>query len=343
MKNIVFILNVPAFYKINLLRELTDSYNITAIILGRTNQVVSEKELSQLGFKTIVLSQDDMDVKWKGVFRARKLWKTLCKLNPDKIIFTGWDNIDLVINAFLSKKRRNCVISESSIFESDTHGLKARLKKIILKRFATALPSGKPHEELLLKLGFQGKMIITGSVGINNPIDHIDRQKNHPPKYLYIGRLIDIKNVRMMVEVFNFINRPLTIVGDGPLREELEKSSHPNVKFYGFASRDEVKRLLGEHDCLVLPSKREPWGLVVEEALMSGMPVLASNKVGSSVDLIKEYDSGVLFDPYDKEDFIKGVEQIENNYSQLKSNALNIDFAEREQNYINAFKQAFES
>lgn len=342
MKKIVFIFNVPAFYKINLLKKLADSYDISAIILGRTNQVVSEKEFADLGFRTIFLSDDDMDVKWKGILRAVKLFRTLRSLKPDKIVYTGWDNIDLVVNSFLSKKDKNCVISESSIFESNTKGWKANFKRIILKRFSVALPSGKPHEELLKTLGFKGKMIVTGSVGVNNPIPRFERVKNSPLKYLYIGRLIEIKNVKVMVDLFNSLGRPLTIVGDGPLKDKLKEMAKSNINFVGFASREEIKQLLKEHDCLVLPSLREPWGLVVEEALRSGIPVLASDKVGSSVDLIKENQSGVLFNPSDKEDFGNAVKQLEQRYDTLKENASHIDFNERDMEYTKAFKKAFD-
>ena len=343
MKRIVFILNVPAFYKINLLKRLSEYYDITAIILGATQQVVSSDAFSDCGFKTIILSRDDMDVKWKGMIRTFKLSNLLRKLRYDYLVYSGWDNIDLVANCFLSKRAKNCVISESSIFESETTGLKAFIKKVILRRFHAVLASGRPHEDLLKSLGYNGRIYITGSVGINTPLPCPQREKaGDIIKYIYIGRLIELKNIRFLIEVFNELGKPLTIVGDGPLKAELQEIAGPNIDFAGFASRKAIGQLLSQHECLVLPSLKETWGLVVEEALQCGIPVIASDRVGSSVDMICAYDSGLVFNPDSKPALIEAVGMMEEKYDYYRNNAMNIDFPQREKNYIEAFKSVFD-
>jgi glycosyltransferase involved in cell wall biosynthesis len=95
-------------------------------------------------------------------------------------------------------------------------------------------------------------------------------------------------------------------VGDGPQREELVKTARrldlENVVWPGFRQVDELPVYYALSSAFVLPSTSEPWGLVVNEAMASGLPVLVSNRCGSAPDLVAEGENGYTFDPYDIEE-----------------------------------------
>jgi glycosyltransferase involved in cell wall biosynthesis len=104
------------------------------------------------------------------------------------------------------------------------------------------------------------------------------------------------------------------IVGDGPERITLERyvSSYkvPAVRFLGAVSWREVPKLFACADVLVIPSTSEPWGLVINEAMACGMPVIASANCGACDDLVRNGVNGIVFNPYSKEDLCSALQMF---------------------------------
>ena len=92
-------------------------------------------------------------------------------------------------------------------------------------------------------------------------------------------------------------------MGSGPeemsLRQQVAQSSIKGVWFEGIRQIDELPLYYARAKCFVLPSKSEPWGLVVNEAMASGLPVLVSNRCGCVADLVRDGTNGFVFDPFD--------------------------------------------
>ena len=89
----------------------------------------------------------------------------------------------------------------------------------------------------------------------------------------------------------------LLLVGDGPLRAELERAADgiETIRFAGFRNQTELPAFYAMTDLFVLPSRREPWGLVVNEAMNAGCAILASDRVGAALDLVREGVNGAIF------------------------------------------------
>ena len=85
---------------------------------------------------------------------------------------------------------------------------------------------------------------------------------------------------------------------------------HERVIFHGFMQLDEVAALAGSCDAFVCPSHRELWGLVVNEALACGLPVLASRYAGATTDLIVDGVNGYVVDPDDLTDMAAKMETV---------------------------------
>ena len=88
----------------------------------------------------------------------------------------------------------------------------------------------------------------------------------------------------------------LTFAGEGPLRETLVKSV-PNelserVKFPGFQDVDDLPQIFAGHDVFLLPSRHDGWGVVVNQAVASAMPVIATDTVGAANDLVIDGENG---------------------------------------------------
>jgi glycosyltransferase involved in cell wall biosynthesis len=128
---------------------------------------------------------------------------------------------------------------------------------------------------------------------------------------VYVGRLAPEKNVDKLLEAFSAAVKShknaslrLSIVGTGPLEQELrqrcsELGIQELVEFKGYCPQRELPKLLRTADFFVLPSLREPWGLVALEAMLCRVPVLISTQCGCAADLVTR-ETGWTFSPWSK-------------------------------------------
>lgn len=122
------------------------------------------------------------------------------------------------------------------------------------------------------------------------------------PVLLYCGKLIAKKRPFDLLRAFAIVGKKirasLVFVGDGNLRPKLEEFATRNtlrVHFLGFRNQSELPKCYIMSDVVVLPSDYEPWGLVINEAMCFGLPVVASDKVGAAADLIRDGLNGFVY------------------------------------------------
>lgn len=118
---------------------------------------------------------------------------------------------------------------------------------------------------------------------------------------LYVGRLSVEKGLDTLIEAWEQLDTPipLKIVGDGPLKDMVEKAAYqyPPIEYLGRQPLPEVHRLMGEARCLIFPSKwYETFGRVAVEAFAKGTPVVAAN-IGAIAELVGTSGAGLLFEP----------------------------------------------
>lgn len=344
--NFVYLTNTPSFYKLNLCNEIAKTNSLLLVLYGygaeAVNTILENNNKKSLNLNYYFINQGDSNVrnKWYTFFQLIKL---MLSIHCEKVIYAGWIAPEYNLYSFFSPKRKNVMVCESSRFESSLKGIKGWVKRRIIGRMSCVLPSGKPHEELFLQIGYKGIIHPTGSVGIFYKGERKERTTpNRPLRYIYVGRLIDIKNVALLIEEFNRNGKSLTIVGKGVLETELKKQAKPNINFTGFIDNNKLGDVYQAHDVFILPSKSEPWGLVVEEALYWGLPVIVSNKVGSSIDMVKDLHTGCIFQSENINSLHEAVLLIEANYSTFKNAVWKIDWSERDKNQIRAYTSLIE-
>ena len=127
------------------------------------------------------------------------------------------------------------------------------------------------------------------------------------PVVLFVGKLVARKEPLRLLEAWSStvdaVRSTLLYAGDGPLRSAVEDAAEAHggdsVTVTGFLSDREMPLAYAAADIFVLPSTSEPWGLVVNEALMAGLPVVVGDKVGSAADLVVDGWNGHVVDPSD--------------------------------------------
>lgn len=140
-------------------------------------------------------------------------------------------------------------------------------------------------------------------------VDNEHFRNSGPVKFnkrlLCVARFSPEKNLQLLIKAFaeselSRNNWELLIVGGGPLKSELEKiiSNKPNVRLIEWKSYQELPSIYHSSDIFILPSVFEPWGLVVNEAMAAGLPVMVSDAAGCLPDLLVNGENGWQFSPY---------------------------------------------
>ncbi|DAB34820.1 MAG TPA: glycosyl transferase [Sulfurospirillum sp. UBA12182] len=296
MYDYVIVTHIPAFYKVNLYNELSKKLNILVVFIASNTAEKRADDfitLQNVKFKYELLFDgnfQDRDVK-ENIFKLRGIFKDI---QYKKIVVSGWDLKEFWYLVITNSKSKNCLALESTIKESKTDGIRGFIKKIFLSRISTVYASGKLHQELLDALCFKGEVKITKGVGIINKPSFEPIKKEYKKRFLFIGRISKEKNIELLVDVFNQLpEHTLTVIGTGSLEKELKNKANSNIIFLGQVNNTELQDYFNKNDIFILPSLSESWGLVIEEALYFGLPVLISDNCGAS-ELIENGKNGYI-------------------------------------------------
>jgi len=240
----------------------------------------------------------------------------LNELNPDVVFLTGWSFS--VSRAGLNWCRRNnalpIIMSETKEDDDSRFWFKEVIKSWIVKKYKAALVGGEPHKRYLIKLGMNPNSIFMGYDIIDNDYFHphkikllVKPIKNH--YFLAINRFITKKNLSLLIASYaNYREQKgdlawdLVLSGDGELRPQIEQQINELdlTKFIhlpGFLQQEELLPYFAHANCFIHASIQEQWGLVVNEAMAAGLPVIVSNRCGCFEDLVIEGVNGFGFDP----------------------------------------------
>lgn len=143
---------------------------------------------------------------------------------------------------------------------------------------------------------------------INNSLFKVNQKKEFTHQSIIcVARLVPIKNIDNLLRAWQLVeetnaNYKLIIIGNGYCYDSLnnltENLDLKHVQFAGTIANDHLPEFYFKSDAFILPSLSETWGLVVNEAMAAGLPVLLSNKVNATNTLLKEGVNGYSFDPY---------------------------------------------
>jgi glycosyltransferase involved in cell wall biosynthesis len=212
-------------------------------------------------------------------------------------------------------------VGDSNIRGDRTVGIKRQLKRLLIPRLLRQctgiLPCGSLGRDYFLRYGakldciwympYEPDYDMIAAI-TREEVDATYRKfgLSRDRRYLlYCGRLAPVKRVDLLLASFSEIaaNRPnwdVLIVGDGPLRATLSELLPANLRsrchWVGFQNdQNLVARLQRGADVCVLPSDYEPWGVIINEAVASGMAVVASDMVGAAAELVRDRVNGRLF------------------------------------------------
>jgi glycosyltransferase involved in cell wall biosynthesis len=253
-----------------------------------------------------------------------ELWRLIRSGGFDAVvIFTGYVYATFWI-ALMAAKSKGIPF----LFGTDAHEIrprdgkrwKATLKKWLwryLFRLAdVVIVPSSGSVNLMCKLGISPECIVLTPFVVDNDwwsqkAKEVDREAvrrkwdipSDSTVVLFCAKLQPWKRPQDALRAFAKANVPnsfLLFAGEGPLRKDLEDEARAQglaeqVRFLGFVNQSQLPGIYKASDWLVLPSESEPFGVVVNEAMLCGCPVIVSDRVGARYDLVQEGETGFIY------------------------------------------------
>jgi 1,2-diacylglycerol 3-alpha-glucosyltransferase len=262
---------------------------------------------------------------------ARLVWKKLAELNPQVVLVPGYYTAPALAAAVWARRhnRKAILMTETTRGDHRRMWWKEAVKgRLIRSLFDAAIAGGSRHVEYLQELQFPASRIGRCYDVVDNEFfrkgaaqfrkSQTAAKFQLPDRYLlYVGRLAPEKNLEALIRGFAKAVRrgakfSLVLVGEGPLRGKLERQVQeaglePRVVFAGLKTTAQILPYYAFAHSFVLPSYREPWGLVVNEAMAAGLPVLVSRRCGCSDDLVEHGSNGLLFAADNEEELTAAI------------------------------------
>lgn len=254
----------------------------------------------------------------------QRMYACLNEQKPDAIVITGWAFADALaaLSWCVSNHIPAVVMSESQQRDHKRVFWRELLKRQLVGLFSAGLVGGQPHKQYLTELGMAPDKIFMGYDVVDN--DYFIRETDKvqasgtefrnkyglPQKYfLASNRFIEKKNLPLLIDAYAEYRKhgghdlwELVMLGDGPLREQLRQQCDTlgignHVLFPGFIQYDELPVYYGLAGVFVHASTTEQWGLVINEAMASSLPIIASEACGCVPDLVHNKRNGIVFNP----------------------------------------------
>lgn len=277
-----------------MLKDVEKNFDLSKVSLVHSHSLFSDGAVAYEIFKKyeipyiIAVRNTDVNKYFKYAFHLRKYALEIMR-NAKKIIFISHSYHKYVIDKYVPRRFKEEILSKTEVIPNgvDSFWLKE-----------STLEKNKKIDRELIKLIFVGR---------------IDYNKN----------LKSVINTYYKLKSKGF-NCLLNVVGDGPLRQSIERKCHSddNIIFHGaIQDKKRVRELYMDSDILIVPSYTETFGLVYVEAMSCGLPIIYTENQGFD-GFFNNGAVGYAINPYNVEDIAAAVDLIIRNYENISSYCL---------------------
>ena len=244
--------------------------------------------------------------------------------NPEILLISGWMDLDYLRTSFAL--RRQIPVRVALFDDQWTGGVRQRLGSQLARAgalrpyFTHAAACGSRQYEFARRFGFNRDRILlnwlsadTEAFPTPSPSSSMFQQRARSKRALYVGRFSEEKGVKLLATAWARFQQAnpgwtLDVVGAGPLLEMM--SGLPATRIHGFLEPARIARIATRAAFAIVPSLRDQWGVVVHEMTSLGLPVVASDAVGSSDDLVIPGFNGLRFSSGSVDGLVSALEKI---------------------------------
>jgi glycosyltransferase involved in cell wall biosynthesis len=316
-------------YHMARLRALQERCAVTAIQFASGQRLYGWHSASNSGIVTL---RDEVHERAGSYRAARKLWRVLQRTRPDVLLIPGYRETLAIVAALWGKMhgRTNVLMSDSTACDRPRSSWKERAKGLLTAvLFHNGFVSGRRAAEYLRSIARPSFVRETGYDVVDNAFFQTRVAEIRATMatgggrrpFLFVGRLHPDKNLRVLLEAFGEYRRQggasdLEIAGAGPQSPELQEihgriGLGDSIRFLGYREYGDLPECYARARCLILPSVSEPWGLVVNEAMAAGLPVIVSDRCGCVDDLVEDGSNGFVFPANDAHELAGRMRRID--------------------------------
>jgi glycosyltransferase involved in cell wall biosynthesis len=220
---------------------------------------------------------------------------------PEVVVLAGWLN-----HAYVALTRDSRLARVKFIMGMDTpwrDTVRQRLARFAIRGYLSRLSAvfvpGERAWQFARRLGISADRIHRGMYGVDwEGFASANQRAPAPvPRFMFVGRYETMKGVDVLIDAYRLYRQStpqpweLHFCGMGPLAYRLQ--GEPGITDHGFCQPGEVRRLMAAANALVLPSRYDPWPLIVVEGAAAGLPLLVSEACGSAVELVRPMYNGL--------------------------------------------------
>ena len=260
----------------------------------------------------------------------------LAPLDIDAIALPGWSSRAAFASLIWARERSipAILMSETNSWDFARKPVAEWVKRRIVAHYSAGLVTSDSQARYLVDLGLREAAIFRGYNAVDNTYFAQAAAAAAMPEglpeairgryFLTSNRFIEKKNLARLLDAYAAFRRgrsddpadwPLVLLGDGELRGALEAQRATlgltaHVLMPGFRQIDELPQFYGTAGAFVHASTTEQWGLVVNEAMASDLPVAISNRCGCAEVLVEDGVTGLLFDPLDSNAITRALDRL---------------------------------
>ncbi|MEE2931265.1 MAG: glycosyltransferase family 4 protein [Bacteroidota bacterium] len=288
----------PASYTVDLSQNIHTKHGIDFAFIKDISVAKSTKKFKNFLFLSKI-----------SIFERLRYIYNICK-QYDVIIINGYNNYVFILTflyVLLNKSRKYIGIESDTQLRIPSNVFKRVVKHIYLnfifrKDYVFGFAGGsKIHKDLFRYYGMPEKNIFLIPMMVdNNKFFNNCNLSKESFIFLYVGRIIKRKNIEALIKCFlNAFPKEkaeLYIVGNGSMLNAIKsRYQHERIIYTGELFGEDLINIFHKASVFVLPSFNEPWGLVINEALASGLPVIVNKEVGAVYDLVYDRETGLVF------------------------------------------------
>ena len=243
-------------------------------------------------------------------FNAPQLLAFALALKPDLVYISGWQDRGYLPVVRQLKAQGTTVVT--GMDSQWTGSLRQRIVALWMrwlikdKCYSQAWVPGPMQYEYARRLGFKKTEILCNLLSGNSGLFgqaalalQTEKRVHYPKQFLYVGRFAQSKGMDILIEAYKTYKTKyggdwsLKCVGNGPLEQALARE--PDIQVEAFSSQQVLLQHARLSGALVLPSRDEPWGVVVHEFASAGLPLILSENVGARPQFLIDQLNGYTF------------------------------------------------
>jgi glycosyltransferase involved in cell wall biosynthesis len=299
-------------------RALSGNHRVIGIEIGGSSVAYAWDRLDQIeGIERITLFPAVSRRSVKTLTLTKAILRSCLAVRARHVFLCNYNRLEIFIAATVLRLlgRRVYMMSDSKFDDKSRILSRELLKTVYLLPYNGALVGGTRNADYFRFLGFKASRIYLGydtvslariraSASTLPAPDGVAFDKRH---FTIVARLVPKKNISMAIDAYaryckaiGAAARDLYICGSGECENLLREQAQPlgeKIKFCGFVQARDIAQILGSTLALILPSTEEQWGLVVNEAIAMGLPVLCSTNVGARDLLVRSGVNGYIYEP----------------------------------------------